>query len=402
MSTAQTEKIGLVVATIVGMNAMIGAGVFSVPAALACSVGPAGILTYAFVIAAVWCIAHSLARLAALYPQEGSFYVYAKQWGGHKAGLLSAGAYLVGLVIAMGLLAQVAGTYLEPIFPALTAMQWGAVTLAILIALNSIGVVLSEVGQIILIICTVFPIITTIIICLYHANLANLTPFMPFGVKNLFSASRTVIFGFFGFECAASLFAVVKDPKRNVPKALTYSIILVGSLYLLFVASLILAIPLKSLCVSTLLPNLLAQVFPGNPVLLYGVHAAILSATIGTLHSMLWSAGALLLAYFKQFKNARIQQAIARGTFGSRQAVLTIGALIFFTFLTLSQPNLFFSLTALCIIFAFTSSMITLLVKRTTSLWNKEIIITLIGLLTGGIIIVFALEDIAGELNFLA
>lgn len=399
MSSQNTEKIGLAVAIIVGMNAMIGAGIFAVPAALANSVGPAGILTYAFVTAAVWCIAYSLARLAALYPQEGSFYIYAKQWGGHTMGILAAGAYLLGLTIAMGLLTQIVGTYLHHALPFLSGMQWGALALIILVALNSMGVVLSEIGQIILIICTVFPIVATTALCLYHADVRNLTPFMPYGIKNLFSATRAVIFGFFGFECASSLFAVVKDPQRNVPKALTYAIVIVGSLYLLFVSSLILAIPLPLFSDATIpLPQILANVFPGNNWLLYGIHAAILSATIGTLHSMIWSSSALLLAFMKQFKNPAIRQLIADGRFGPRQAVIFMGSCIGTSFLVLDNPDLFFSLTALGNIFAFVTSMITLLVKNSKSFFNKETIITLVGIATAFVIMAFALEGVVTAL----
>ncbi len=399
MSVHHSEKIGLTVATIVGMNAMIGAGIFAVPAALATSVGPAGILTYAFVIAAVWCMAHSLARLAALYPEEGSFYVYAKQWGGHAMGLLATGAYLVGLTIAMGLLTQVVGAYLHHAFPFLTCMQWGALALIILVLLNSLGVVLSEIGQIILICCTVLPIVVTIILCFYHANIANLTPFMPYGIKNLFSATRAVIFGFFGFECAASLFAVVKDPQKNVPKALTYAIIIVGTLYLLFVASLILAVPLELFKDPNMpLPTILALMFPENTWLLYGVHAAILSATIGTLHSMIWSASALLLAFMKQCNNPTINNLIKNNQFGLSQAVFFMGSCIGISFLVLSNPNLFFSLTALCIVFAFMSSMITLLIKHTKSVGDKETIITIIGIATALVIMAFAIEGVVEAL----
>ncbi|MGE0009187.1 MAG: APC family permease [Candidatus Babeliales bacterium] len=395
MSGTQTEKIGLAVAIIVGMNAMIGAGIFAVPAALATSVGPAGILTYAFVIAAVWCMAHSLARLASLYPEEGSFYVYAKQWGGHAMGLIATGAYLLGLTIAMGLLTQVVGAYLHHAFPLLTCMQWGALALFLLVLLNSMGVVLSEIGQIILICCTVFPIITTTLLCLNHANFDNLTPFMPYGIKNLFSATRAVIFGFFGFECAASLFAVVKDPQRNVPKALTYAIVIVGALYLLFVASLILAVPLHLFADPNMpLPKILANMFPNNTWLLYGIHAAILSATIGTLHSMIWSSGALLLAFMKHFKNPTVHRLITSGRFGAREAVIFMGSCIAVSFLVLSKPNLFFSLTALGIVFAFVSSMITLLVKHTKSWWDKETIITIIGIATAFVIMAFAIEGV--------
>ena len=90
---------------------MIGSGIFTAPAALANQVGPAGILLYIFIVPAVWLVALSIARLAQLYPEEGSFYTYTKQWGGHTLGMVAISAYFIGLLIAMGLLCQVAGIY---------------------------------------------------------------------------------------------------------------------------------------------------------------------------------------------------------------------------------------------------------------------------------------------------
>jgi len=58
-----TTKIGLATATIIGMNAMIGSGIFTAPAAMASYVGPAGILAYFFVVVSLWFIALSLSRL---------------------------------------------------------------------------------------------------------------------------------------------------------------------------------------------------------------------------------------------------------------------------------------------------------------------------------------------------
>ncbi|MGE0207406.1 MAG: amino acid permease, partial [Candidatus Babeliales bacterium] len=128
MSTS-SKKISLATATIVGMNAMIGAGIFAVPTALASNVGPAGILTFTFVIIAVWFMGSSMARLAQLFPQEGSFYIYAKQWSGHIGGLIAAGSYLVGLLIAMGLLTQEAGGNLHDYLPFFSAFTWSIITL---------------------------------------------------------------------------------------------------------------------------------------------------------------------------------------------------------------------------------------------------------------------------------
>lgn len=392
--TEQVKKIGVATATIVGMNAMIGAGIFSVPAALASYVGPAGLLTYAFVIIAVWFMGMSMARLAQLYPQEGSFYTYASQWGGHYVGLLSAGAYFVGLIIAMGLLVQIVGSYLHAWIPFLSSYALSIITLILLVVLNMIGVSISQAGQIVLICCTVFPILATIILCLFNANLSYLTPFMPYGVENVFAATKAVIFGFFGFECAASLFNIVENPEKNVSRAFMYAICLVGLLYILFVGSIIVSVPLSYFSNPTIpLPEVLSLVFPNHPWLITMIHFSILSAIIGTVHSMIWSSSVLLLSYLKQFKSPSIRKLVDGRYIDHRISVLIVGLCIFITFATLKSVDLFFSLTALCIVFSFITSMITLLTLK--SEWrSKQNIYTILGLFTAFIIFYFALEGL--------
>ena len=190
MSSSSNIKIGVATATIIGMNAMIGAGIFTAPAAMASNVGPAGIIAYFMVVVAVWFMAQSLARLAYLFPQEGSFYTYAKQWGGHTVGLIASASYFIGLLVAMGLLVRVASSFLSDFFPSISSTTLGLITLSGLVALNMFGVVLSELGQHILIICTVFPLIATTLICFFHADWHNLVPFAPYGFGNVFKATR--------------------------------------------------------------------------------------------------------------------------------------------------------------------------------------------------------------------
>jgi len=282
VSQSHTDKIGLSTATIVSMNAMIGAGIFTVPAAMASNVGPAGIIAYLFVVGSVWFMGHSLARVAQLFPEEGSFYTYVKPWAGHVGGLLATTSYFLGMVVGMGLLTQKAGEYLHTLIPSLCPNTLGLLVLVTLVLLNMFGIALSRLGQRILIACTVFPLIAVTLICLGHFDWANLTPFAPYGMRNVFAATRVVIFGFFGFECASLLFNQIKDPARNVPRALTYSIGIVGTLYLAFVASLIAAVPLPYFESPSLplLTDVLKAVFPGNGMLLGAVHLAILSAIL--------------------------------------------------------------------------------------------------------------------------
>lgn len=399
MSTPTGAKIGVATATIIGMNAMIGSGIFTAPATMGALVGPAGILAYVIVVASVWFIAQSIARVAYLYPQEGSFYVYASQWGGHIMGLLASGAYFVGLLIAMGLLSQMAGTYLQVFFPSISAYSLGIITLAALTILNMFGVVLSSVGQHILIVCTLFPLITTTIMCLTKFNMANLVPFAPHGFANVLKATRIVIFGFFGFECAASLFNIVHDPEKNVPRALTYSILLVGAIYTLFVGSIIVSTPLHLFAdPRTPLSETLTIIFPHSAWIITVIHFAILSAIIGTVHSMIWTSSNLLTLLVKKLKSNCAKKIVASGFFSSKMSVLLVGICILISYVTLKNPNLFFYLTAVFIVFTYMSSMITLLTLP--SEWrSRQNIKTVIGLLTALMIFVFAAQGLFDEMG---
>ncbi len=396
MSANSTQKISVATAVIIGMNAMIGAGIFSIASLLSSKVGPAGILTYLFAFIAVWFMAKSIARVAYLYPQEGSFYAYAKQWGGHTLGLLSAGAYLVGLLIAMGLLCKYAGFYLHEVFPTVSSHTLGLILLTILVLANIMGLVLSQLGQYILIVCTVFPLITTTIMCLSKFNTANLTPFMPYGPMSVITATKVAIFGLFGFECTASLFNVVKDPEKNVPKALTYSLLLVGIIYLLFISSIVLSIPLTifALNPTITIPAALKTIFPHNDFILFCVTLSILSAIVGTIHSMIWTSSELMLSYFKFLNIKSINKAISKKIITQKTTVLIAGLAILSSYLFIENMNVFFSLTDVALIFAFLTSMITLL--KLPGEWKSgQNITTVLGIITALVIFAVAIETLA-------
>lgn len=398
MPSSQAKKIGVATATIVGMNAMIGSGIFTAPATMAAHVGPAGILAYLFVVTAIWFMASSIARLAYLFPEEGSFYTYAKQWSGHRGGLLAVTMYFVGVLIAMGLLSRMAGVYLHPFFPKFTEVQLGVYALWILVGLNMFGVLFSELGQRILIACTIFPLIATIILSLSKASMANLFPFAPHGITNVLKATKVVIFGFFGFECASSLFNIVENPAKNVPRALTYSIIAVGSLYTLFVASIILSTPLEYFATPTQrISDILLVTFPHNTWIVRMIHFSILSAILGTVHSMIWSSSSLFVLIIKKLKSSAGKALQASGIINQKTAVLFVGSMIFLSNMTLKNPNMFFSITATCIVFAYIMSMITLLTMKEE--WqSQQNIKTMLGIITATVILIFALEGLAHEL----
>ena len=398
MADNPANKIGVTTATIIGMNAMIGAGIFTAPAVMAANVGPAGILAFIMVVVSIWFMAGSIARLAYLFPEEGSFYTYAKQWSGHIGGMIAVSAYFVGLLIALGLLCRMSGTYLQSFFPDTTPNTLGLIALFTLTALNMIGVKMSEVGQQILIVCTVLPLIITTLMCFSKASLSNLIPFAPYGFTNAIKATRVVIFSFFGFECATSLFSIVKDPAKNVPRALTYSIIIVGIIYTAFISSIIVSTPLAAFADHNIrISTILLELFPNYTWIAKFIDFSILAAILGTVHSMIWASSSLLGIIVRRMENTYARALVKSGYINPATTVLCVGAAILFSYTTLHNINLFFYLTALFIVCAFVMSMITLLTIKQE--WkNQQNIKTVLGILTASAIFIFALEGIISEL----
>ena len=387
-------KIGLATATAVCLNAMIGSGIFTAPAAIASQVGPAGILAYLFVGIAVWCLALSFARLAQLLPHEGSFYIYTRAWAGHYAGLLAAALYLFGLTVAMGMLGHVCSFYLADLLPMFSAGTLGLGTIGIIVLLNIFGVVLSQVGQQILLVCTLFPLIAISILCLMHAQWSNFVPFAPYGFGNILSVTRVVIFGFLGFECASSLYGIVENAYKNVPRAISYSIGLITLIYMIFVSAIISAVPLHLLQDLTVpLSTTLSSVFGWYGILLYGIHLAILSSILGTLHSMIWSASTLLHSIAHKINLVRPRLNCLSTSTQQKIMVLIIGSAIATNYILFDNLNLFFSLSMICIIAAFCLS-ITYLLFVPEEWKSGRNSITIIGLTTATIIAYFSLQGL--------
>ncbi|HVX00090.1 MAG TPA: amino acid permease [Candidatus Babeliaceae bacterium] len=386
-SLPSQEKMGLPIAIIVGMNAMIGASIFTIPAQLQMMVGPAGIITYLLVIVAVWFMALALARVSQRYPEAGSFYTYAYQWGGKVAGTVAVTSYLIGLTVALGLLTQFTGVYLQLYFPQFSPELLGIIALSALVALNMAGAVITKAGQIILITCTVLPLLTIIFLCLTRANLKHLIPFNPYGIKNIFAASKIVIFGFFGFECAASLYGIVKDPERNVGRAITYAIIGTSILYMLFVTSIFLALPSTFFAgAKEPLSAVLLKVFPDKSWLVTFIHASIAITIMGTIYSMSWALGSLLQTTVQKISNNR-------ATLSSKQALTIIGVLAAISCLTVKTVELFMSLTAVCVVIALSLSIIALYLPSKKQA-KMDVFIATIGLATAAILLFFAIEGI--------
>lgn len=255
MAKFQTEvrlsrEMTLLDATLIGVGAMIGAGIFVLTGIAAGVAGPALIVAFALNGVVTLFTAMSYAELGSCYHDAGGGYLWAKEglprWNGFLSGWMSWFAHAVACsVYALGF-----GAYFEyvlnemgykvPHWAFLSPQKLLAVFVAVLFAyVNFRGA--SETGKVGNIVTGTKIVILLIFIVLGiefvlhqpHWESAGFTPFMPKGWSGVFKAMGLTFIAFEGYEIIAQSSEEIKDPKRNIPKAVFYSLIIVIPIYLL-------------------------------------------------------------------------------------------------------------------------------------------------------------------------
>ncbi|MFB6509645.1 APC family permease [Streptomyces virginiae] len=210
------RTLGVSDAVVVGLGAMVGAGIFAAlaPAAGAAGVGLLAALAVAGVVA--YCNAHSSARLAARYPASGGTYVYGRERLGPFWGYLAGWGFVIGKTASCAAMALTVGAYLRPgqqhavavaAVVALTAASYGGVQKSARIARLIVAVVLAVLAGV-------------VVVCLSSgaADPGRLSG-SPQGIFGLLQGAGLLFFAFAGYARITTLGEEVRDPERTIPRA---------------------------------------------------------------------------------------------------------------------------------------------------------------------------------------
>ena len=228
-----------VIALVVGV--VIGAGIFSAPAMVAGAAGSVGAMLAAWVVGGLISVAGAMcyAELATTYPNAGGDYHYLRMAFGERLSFLFAWARLTVIPTgSIALLGYVFGDYSSQIYsfgPASAAI-YAAVMIVALTALNIVGLrsgkrvqnllTLVEVGGVLFIIGAGLFLAPATAPTAAAASAAGSAP--QWGLVPVF-----VMLTYGGWNEAAYLSAETIGAKRNLPRALFWSLGLVTLLYLL-------------------------------------------------------------------------------------------------------------------------------------------------------------------------
>ena len=237
------RKIGFWSIVLLGINSIIGSGIFLLPNKAMNLIGPASLLVILFDMLLVVTIALCFAEAGGMFKKNGGPYVYAKEAFGDFIGFEVGFMKWAISIIAWATMAVGFTTALSAVWPtAQNTFVKNSIILIILVGLgivNILGVNISKVLNNIITIGKLVPLVIFVAIGIFLIKGSNFTPVFPNEVyqSGSFGAAALLIFyAFTGFESIAVAAEDMENPEKNVPKAIIAVMIIVSLFYLLIQA----------------------------------------------------------------------------------------------------------------------------------------------------------------------
>lgn len=226
------RSLGLFDAAAISIGAIIGAGIFVVIGIAAGLAGSALVVSILLAAAVSLATALSFAELTAWQPKEGSIYEYAYQLISPFAGFLVGWMWVLSNVFTGAAVALGFAHYLAAMAPIVPPKAAAACLCLAFAGLNLFGVKRSARLNNFLVIAKLLVLAFFVVFGSMHVSRANFLPFAPFRTGVLYGACF-IFFAYGGFARVAILGDEIKDPKRNVPRAILLSLAVSTVVYLL-------------------------------------------------------------------------------------------------------------------------------------------------------------------------
>jgi basic amino acid/polyamine antiporter, APA family len=220
-----------------GVNAVVGSGIYLFPGKLAQALGPASVL--AWLVTGLCCLPLALAyaALGAREERTGGSFRYAELAFGKGVGFVVGWSAWVTSVISWAAVASALPSYLEPFAPGLSrgvpARLESATIVLALAVVNVLGVRPGARVTDALTLLKLAPLLLFVALGLAAVEPARFGSLAPHGLGELPSLTLMTLFAYQGFEVVGIPSGEVKDPRRAVPRAVLLSLAFPAALYVL-------------------------------------------------------------------------------------------------------------------------------------------------------------------------
>jgi len=233
----------------ISIGGMLGSGIFVLPGIAAAKTGSS--IWLAYLIAALLIVPAALSKseLATAMPKSGGSYVFIERAFGPLFGTISGLGLWISLLLKSSFALVGLGAYFIIVFNITTVPieYFSIVFLAFIILINILGV--KKVGkvQIIIVTLSLLGLSSLLFIGLPHISKENLDPFLLNGEYGLISTVAFVYISYAGVTKVAAIAGEVKNPSKNLPKAMLFSLALISSIYIVISYVLVGNISIESL-----------------------------------------------------------------------------------------------------------------------------------------------------------
>jgi APA family basic amino acid/polyamine antiporter len=278
------RRLSLVDAVVIGLGAMIGAGIFAAPGPAAAAAGSWLLVGLALASVVAYANAASSAELAALYPESGGTYVYARNRLGAYWGFLAGWSFVVGKIASLAAMALTLGNYVSGDL----ARPIGIGAVVALTTVNYLGIEKTALLTRLIVVVVLASLATTVAAMSFGAagRAGGLTADLPGGLWGVPRSAGLLFFAFAGYARLATLGEEVRDPEVTIPRAIPLALGIVVVVYAAVLGSALLAVGPATLASSSA-PLVDAVEAGGWSAVAPLVRAGAVVATAGVLLSLL-------------------------------------------------------------------------------------------------------------------
>lgn len=299
------KDIKLFEATLIVVGIVIGSGVFFKPSAVFGATGAPGVGMLAWVVGGLISIAGALciAELGSAIPKTGGLVIYLKELYGEKYGFLL--GWIYALIYFPGInaaLAVIIGTQCTSFFD-ISPMEQKLLAIGSVIVITAINLISTKIGARFASIATIGKLIPIAAIIIAGALMGNVHDFTPMTTSastgaGFGTAVLGVLFAYNGWVAVANMSEELKNPVRDLPRAIIFGLAIITIVYLGVNLAIINTIPVSEVITSQ-------KPASDAAVVLFGQFGANLIA-IGILVSIIGCLSSFIMA------GARIPYAMAK------------------------------------------------------------------------------------------
>lgn len=215
------RNVGLFMAVMIGIGAMMGPGVFALPSEVAGSIGPLGIVAYLAMGLLTLFTALTYSELGAAIPIAGGGYSFANRILPSPIAFLTGWFFWIGNTLACALYAVIFALTIQTYFwPGASVFLLVLGTTVVFTATNVRGQ--AEALQVI----TVMNVVELLILLgvgvlgAFQVEPTNLEPFAPMGFGPLVPTMGLIYISYVGFDLITVAAEEIIDPARTIPRAI--------------------------------------------------------------------------------------------------------------------------------------------------------------------------------------